>query len=69
MTPSIPIVEITDDTHPLRIRGPHRKASALHAILRQNVRAELLINVVMIALTEQVKIKIGKVGGGGHGSG
>jgi hypothetical protein len=34
--------------------------------LRDDVRAELLIDVVMVTLTEQVKVEIGEVGDRRH---
>ena len=54
------MIEIADHADAPRIRGPDRKASPGHAAVHLGMRAELLMNVVMIALTEQVQIEIGE---------
>ena len=62
MTPAIPEIEIAHHAHALSVRRPHSKASALHAVLGQNMRAQLLVDMVVITFTKQMKIEIGEVG-------
>jgi hypothetical protein len=59
---SVPVVEIADYADASRVRRPHREARARHAVARGSVRAELAMDVMVIALAEQVKIEIGEVG-------
>ena len=43
----VPIVEVADDAHGLRMRRPDRKAHALPAVLLHEVGAEHLVSVVV----------------------
>ena len=58
----VPFVEIAYDTDSLRVRSPNGEARAAHAIDGDDMRTELLINVVMITFAKEVKVEIGKVG-------
>ncbi len=58
----MPFVEIAYDTDSLGVRSPDGEARAAHTIDGDDMRAELLINVVMITFAKEVKVEIGKVG-------
>src|SRR5688500_16892064 len=61
MAAAIPLVEVTDDADALRVRCPHGEARTTLA----GMRAQLLMDVVVIALAEQVQIEIGERGSHG----
>ena len=61
---AVPVIEVTDYAGAARIRRPHREARPAHAVAHCRVRAELAMDVVMIALAEQVEIEVGEVGHG-----
>src|SRR5690606_18232736 len=52
---AVPSVEIAHDADALRIRCPHGKARPPHALDGDHMRAELLIDVMMIAFAEEMK--------------
>ena len=56
MIPAVPPVEIADDRHPLGGRRPDRKRHARHAVDHPNMRPQLLVNPVFIALVEQIHV-------------
>ena len=60
----VPMIEVADDADAPRVRRPHREARAAHAVALDRVRAELAMDVVVVALAEQVEIEVGEVGGG-----
>ena len=51
-----PVVKISDHAHCGGMRRPNRKVVAKHAVPRHGMRAELFINLVVRALTEQIAI-------------
>ncbi len=57
---AVPVIEVADHADALCIRRPHGEARAGDAVMHFEMRTELLVNVVMIALTEQVQIEIGE---------
>jgi serine O-acetyltransferase len=58
MHAAIPVVEIADHAGALRIRRPDRKIDAAHAANRPELRAELLIDLEVIALGEKVQVDL-----------
>src|SRR5690606_36270247 len=58
---AVPSVEIAHDADALRIRCPHGKARPPHALDGDHMRAELLIDVMMIAFAEEMKVEIGQI--------
>src|SRR5688572_4841976 len=60
VSPAVPGVEIADHADALRIRSPHCEARAAAFGPALQMRAQLAVDVVMIAFTEQVKIQVGE---------
>src|SRR3954468_7067612 len=60
MKASIPAVEISHDRDARRRGRPNGKGRSLHIIDRANMRSELFINPVLVALCKEVQIKIPK---------
>ena len=58
---TVPVVERTDDADPLRIRRPDRKTGARQAVHECRVRAELVVQRVVISLAEQIEIVVGEL--------
>ena len=57
LEPSVPAVEIADDTDALRVRRPNSEARARNPIDRPKVRAELVVNAPLVPLPEQIQIR------------
>ena len=60
VAPSVPQVEIANDTDPSRRRREHGKAHARDAIEHHWVRTELLVEMQMRSLAEQVEVEFGE---------
>ncbi len=58
MTPRIPEIEIADDADAAGIRREHHKSDAIDAVQRHRMRAELVIEPLMGAFTEQIQIEV-----------
>ncbi len=58
MPPWIPEVEIADHADPPRVRSEHHEGDAGNAVQRHRMHAELVVNPLMSAFTQQVKVKI-----------
>ena len=56
MTRSIPVVEVTDDRDRHRVGSPHRELDTLDAIDRSQMRAELLVELEMVAFVEEIEV-------------
>ena len=56
--PAVPGIEIADDADRAGIGRPHRKGDALDALMRDRMRAELLVAREMIAFGEQMKVEL-----------
>ena len=56
MKAPVPVIEIADDTDALRIRRPDGEARAGHAIDHAQLRAELVVDLPLIAFAEEIKI-------------
>ena len=60
MAPAVPDIEIADDAHAPRVRREYGEGDARHAIERDRMRAELVIEPEMGALAQQIEIEIGQ---------
>ncbi len=69
MHAAVPIIKVTDDADAPGVRRPHCKMHAAHALDGLQVRAELLVAVVVRAFAEQMKIEIAQQGRKGIGIG
>src|SRR3954470_19958797 len=58
INPAIPAIEITDDTHALRVRCPDREVNTFVATNRPQMRAELLVETMIVSLREQMQIEL-----------
>jgi hypothetical protein len=58
MTPRIPEVEIADHADPLGARREHDEADTVGAVDRHRMRTELVVELLVGAFTEQIKIVI-----------
>src|SRR5690606_7481703 len=59
---TVPTVEIADYADTARIGCPHREARTVDTIDRLEVCAELVVDVVVVAFAEEVKVEIGERG-------
>jgi hypothetical protein len=59
--PPVPAIEVADEAHTLRIRRPDRKVRSTHPIMLARVRPQFLIDMVVIALAEQMQVEVGDV--------
>ena len=57
MLRSVPAVEIADNTDSLSVGGPNGKRNSFHAVISDQVRAELLVYLFVPAFAKEVKIK------------
>ena len=64
MAAAIPMVEGSHDADALRIRRPDREIDAAPPIDRAGMRAQILVNLVMIAFRKQVAILVAEHGKG-----
>ena len=58
MAAAVPAVEVADHADPLGVRRPHGEAGAAHAVRRADVRAELVIDAPLIALAEEIQVRL-----------
>ncbi len=58
--PCIPVVEVTDDAHRRRVRGPDGEADAPDAFHLHQVRAEGLVGLVERPLAVQMQLEVGE---------
>jgi hypothetical protein len=56
--PSVPVVEIADHAHALRVGRPDREGRPRDALHRYRMRAELFIRPQMRPLAEQVDVEL-----------
>src|SRR5690606_13306158 len=57
---AVPLVEITDDTDPPRIRRPDGEADPRHAVEHHRVRAKAVIEPPVAALAEEMHVEFAK---------
>ena len=62
MPPGIPEIEIADHADPLRVGRQHHEGDAIDAIERHRMRAKLVVNPLMGAFAEQIKVEVGQYG-------
>ena len=62
--PAVPRVEVADDAHRHGRRRPHRERGAGHALVRDHVRAEVLVELLVAALADQVQVQLADRPGG-----
>src|SRR5215469_3946848 len=55
---SVPQIEIADDAHTLRIRGPHTKVHPTHVGNFANVRTKLFVLLIVSAFTGKIEIVV-----------
>ena len=69
MHAAIPKIEVTDHADALSVRRPDREVDTAHSADRAQLRAELLVDLEMIALGEEVQatVRPEKVRFGGEG--
>ena len=67
MAPPVPDVEIPHDRHTLRIRGPDGEMRALHALMRDDMRAQHLPKPLMRALAQKVFVHLAQHGAKAEG--
>ena len=58
MASPVPAVEIADHADALRVGRPDGEAGARHAVDRAQLRAELVVNPPLVALAEQVQVRL-----------
>ena len=56
MKPPVPTIEIADHADALRIRRPDREARAVNAVNRAQLRAQLVVNLPLVALAKQEQV-------------
>src|SRR5580765_4616831 len=56
--PPVPIIEISDDADPLRIRRPNGEAGAMHTVNGSQLRAEFVINAPLIPFAEKIQVSL-----------
>src|SRR5438128_1769245 len=61
--PRVPEVEIADHADAARIRRQHHEGYAVDAVQRRRMRAKLVVNALMGALAEQIKVEVAQDGG------
>ena len=54
----VPVVEVADHADALRIRCEHHKSYAAHAFHRHRMRTELVVQILVAAFAEQIKVEI-----------
>ena len=60
MPPRIPEVEVADHADPPRVRREHDERDAGDAVQRHRMRAELVVQPLLRAFTEQIEIELGQ---------
>ena len=60
MAPRIPEIEIADHADPPCVGREHHEGDAVDAVERHRMRAELVVEPLMGAFAEQIKIEIGQ---------
>ncbi len=60
MPPRVPEIEVADHADALRIRREHDEGHAVDAVERARMRAELVIEPLVGAFTEQIEIEVGE---------
>src|SRR5262245_24067433 len=60
----LPVVEIAYHRYAACIRRPDREMRADRPVLLEDVSAQLLINPVMVPLSQEVEVIVGEKGGG-----
>src|SRR4051812_25077184 len=58
MAASVPKIEVADDADPLRVRRKHHESDAVDAIQGHGVRAEFVIEALVGAFTEEIKVEV-----------
>src|SRR3990170_7668939 len=56
----VPVVELADNGHALRLRRPDGKERALHAVMDQGVGAQFVVEVEVVPFLEQVDVLVGQ---------
>src|ERR1039457_2272831 len=56
---AVPLIERPDDADAFGVGRPRRETRALCCAVARRVRAELLVDALVIALAEQIEIEIG----------
>jgi hypothetical protein len=62
MSGAVPFVEVTDDADAPGIRSPDGECDSALAFMSQDMRAELFIDVLVSALTEQMQVEFAERG-------
>ncbi len=62
MATPVPMVEVANDADALRIGRPDGEARAGHAVNHTQLRAELVVNFPLVALAEQIQIRLAQRG-------
>jgi hypothetical protein len=57
MGDAVPVVPVADDPHGPGARGPHREAGAVDALVRADVGAQHLPQLLVVPLADQVEIE------------
>src|SRR3954471_259896 len=55
---AVPPVEVADDAHTRRMRRPNSKRDAFHAADLRHVRAELVVDLLVLAFGEKMKVQL-----------
>src|SRR5207244_3214314 len=63
MDTAVPAIEVADDADPASAGRPDGKLNAADACERDEVRAELLVSVVMAAFAHEIQVKLGEDAG------
>src|ERR1044072_8837935 len=58
MLAAVPAVEVAGNAYARGLRRPHRKLDTARASLLREVRAELLVNLFVLAFAEEIKIDL-----------
>src|SRR2546427_285535 len=57
MPRAVPVVEVADDAYPFRVWSPDGKRNSFYAFMRDHVRAELLVNLLVPTFAKEIEIK------------
>src|SRR6266446_7859067 len=57
MPRAVPVVEVADDAYPFRVWSPNGKRNSFYAFMRDHVRAELLVNLLVPTFAKEIEIK------------
>ena len=60
VTASVPVIEVADDTYARGIRRPNSKACTRNSLKRNDLRAELVVDLAVRPLAKQIQVNVAK---------